>query len=262
MQKHSLRRCTLYSDLTIVTVTWNTWETYTKRLMETFFHYVDPSTYYEWIMVDNDSEDADEISDAMVKIPVAHRNKFTLARSDQNIQDLPQYNRVLRDFVQTPFVICLSTDVRIFKGTIPYIMTLLQSYDMVGTSGPSLPKGAEDPKIGGNWHWVPSLLVAREIDFDTTTHVQTHCFGVRRQAFLDVGGFWEPADGNFSDKGNLIAGEMSLSIRLRRADYKLGLKKMPFYHYGCKLGESMDDFDRGAGWPLDFPRIFTEEEDA
>lgn len=236
---------------TLITVTYNTWETYTSRLIEQVFHYISPDDYTEWIMVDNNSEDADKIAKAMLSFPDGHREKFTLIRSDQNISDLPQYNRIIEDSVKTEKIVCISTDMRIFKITLPFFVEMLDWYVLVGQAGPFLPKGAEDEKVGGNWHWVPRLLVKRGIEFDHTAHVQTHMFGVLRTPFLKVGGFWEPEDKNYNDKGNLICSEIVLSLRLRQSGYRIGYTMPPCTHYGNQQ-KNMDEYDRKRGWDLGF----------
>jgi hypothetical protein len=87
-------------------------------------------------------------------------------------------------------------------------------------------------------------------------HIQTWAFGISLKAFQVSGGFWEPEDGKFLDKGNLIAGEMSISIRLRQHNYVIGLcRPIPVFHYGnVPPKEGFDKFDSDRSWPV-FPRI-------
>jgi len=240
---------------TILTVTYNTWETFTSRLVSSFFQYVDPFAYKEWLVVDNASKDGEKISRAMKVFPLPHN--FTLIHSDVNIRDLPQYSRIINQFVRTEKVICISTDIRLFPHSIQLISTLLDYYDMVGIPGPYMLKGMHTEETGGGWHWVPKLLEDRNLDFDNTAHIQTHCFGIRRSAFLDVGGFWESPDNEFGDKGDLIAAEVYLGYKLRTKGYKLGFCSLPIYHYGnaAKSQDELDEFDRKRGWAVDFPRI-------
>lgn len=246
------------ADLTIVTVTYNTWETHTSRLIAQVFHYVDPSWYSQWIMVDNNSEDADKITAAMCRFPPEHRERFTLIRSDKNIGDLPQYNRIFERFVTTENIVGISTDMRIFRETIPWFNFLLEWYDLAGIPGYAIPKAvaADDDNP---LHWIPRLLVERGLEFDHTAHIQTHAFCVRRSAFLEAGGFWEPEDENYLDKGNLITGEIMLSIKLRKLGKRILAVTLPMYHYGNqKSAQEMNDFDRARGWDLGFIK---EEED-
>lgn len=240
---------------TLVTVTYNTWETYTQRLIEQVCHYINPNDYKEWLMVDNASSDGEKIDRNIDKIPIPHRQKFSLIRSDLNIGDLPQYNRVFR-FSSTDKIIALSTDIRICESTVNFFSRQLDTFDIAGTPGPNLPKGMENPAIGGNWHWVPKLLVERGIEFDYTMHIQTWAFGVRLNPFIVSGGFWEPEDEQFLDKGNLIAGEISGSLRMRQHGFKVGLCfPIPAFHYGNVLPkEGFNAFDQKMGWPA-FPRI-------
>lgn len=243
---------------TLLTVTWNTWESYTSRLIDQVFSFVDPTWYAEWIMVDSNSDDAEKIYKSMLTFPQKHKEKFTLVRSDMNMSDLPQYNRMIKEFVRSDTVVCISTDMRIFEDTIPWFALYLHFYDAVGMAGPALPKEHADKKVGGDWHWVPKLLVDRELDFDNTTHIQSHCIGLRTKPFRSVGGFWEPSDGNYLDKGHLITGEIMLSYKLRAAGYKLGLGAIPAFHYGNQMKdrELLDQFDTKANWPL--PRRIVE----
>lgn len=240
------------ADLTLITVTYNTWETYTSRLVAQVFHYVDPSWYSQWFMIDSASEDGDKIAKAMPSFPPEHSKKFTLVRSDVNIGDLPQYNRIIERFVATEKVVGLSTDMRIFRETIPWFNFLLDWYDLAGIPGPKVPRAVADMQEN-TWHWIPRLLVDRGLEFDHTAHVQTHAFCVRRSSFLEAGGFWEPDDGNFLDKGNLIAGEIMLSVKLRALKKRVLGISLPMYHYGNQMSvEQMCDFDREHGWEMGF----------
>jgi len=242
---------------TIITVTHNTWGTFTSRLISTLYTYTNSTDYSQWFIVDNNSKDGRELVRASKVFPIPHLLKLSIIHSDKNIGDLPQYNRIIDQFVETEKIICISTDVRIFRHTIPIMTTLLDYYDMIGVPGPNLPKGAHIPEVGGNWHWVPRLLEDRNLDFDSTAHIQTHCFGIRKSAFMDVGGFWEPDDENWLDKGNLITGEIMLGVKLRKAGYRLGICALPVFHYGNTMRslDEIDEFDRRHGWDVDFPRI-------
>ena len=133
---------------------------------------------------------------------------------------------------------------------------LLKFYDMVGMPGIALPKKAADKKLGGEWHWVPQLLIDRGLEFENTAHAQTHCFSIRKSAFLDVGGFWEPEDGNFLDKGNSISAEVWMGTQIRQAGRKLALANIPHFHYGNakRTWEELDEFDRKRGWETNFVR--------
>lgn len=241
---------------TIITVTYNSWESYTSRLVSAFFNYVSPDEYKEWIIIDNNSEDGPKLAKAVDSFPIQHALKITIIHSDQNIGDLPQYNRIIPRFVSTEKIICISTDVRIFKPTIFLLSNLLDYYDMVGPAGPAVPKECADPALGGTWHWIPALLIKRGLDFENTAHAQTHCFAIRKSAFLEVGGFWEPEDGNYLDKGHLISAEVYMGTKIRRAGRKLALAPVPCYHYGNQMSsyEEMDQFDKHRGWDTDFAR--------
>ena len=243
------------ADLSVVTVTWNTWETWTSRLLDQFLYFVDPNDYVEWIVIDNNSDDADHI-DSVVSEFGPHQEKFVLVRSPQNIRDLPQYDIAIRELVKTEKVLCLSTDMRICRETIPFFSSALDCYAMVGNRGPFLLDIQSDPEYGGPWHWIPKLLRDRGIEFDDTKHIQTHAFGIRRSAYIDVGGFWVGKGTKSGDKGDLIAGEMSLSIRLRRAGHKLGYSRPPMHHYGNEWGTA-DELDALNGWE-NFPRVFSK----
>lgn len=239
---------------TIVTVTFDTWSSYTSRLLASFFHYIQPTEYHQWIMVDSTSDDYEKIMEALPSFPAEHREKFMLLRKE-NVVDLPQYNRIIPN-LETEKVICISTDVRIWAITIKYISALLDFFDMVGEPGPFLSREGADKEVGGVWHWVPKLLVDRGIDFDYTPHVQTHCFGIRKSAFVDAGGFWVPEDGNYADKGNLISGEVSFGTRMLNSGHTLGLCTLPAFHYGnsYKTREELDNFDKKRGWLVPFKR--------
>jgi len=241
---------------TLITVTYNTWASYTSRLLASIIRYVESEDYAEWIIVDNNSDDGEKLARAIMSLPIEHGLKITLVHSDQNIGDLAQYNRIIPKFVRTERVICISTDVRIFKPTVFILSNLLKFYDMVGTPGISVPRAYADKEIGGDWHWVPQLLIDRGLEFENTAHAQTHCFSIRKSAFMDVGGFWEPEDGNYLDKGNSISAEVEMGTRIRRAGRKLALAKIPCYHYGngLKTREEIDEYDRKRGWSTDFVR--------
>lgn len=240
---------------TVVTVTWNTWDTYTSRLFEQFFYYVPSNAYSQWIVVDNDSDDADQIQVAMSAFPSEHRDKICLLRCDANIGDLPQYNRVIEGFVESERVVCISTDMRLFGDVVSGLSSALDECAIIGKGGPVVSRCEKGP-----WHWVPRLLLERGIhDFEVTAHVQTHCFAVKRRPFLEVGGFWEPPVpdtefGGYLDKGNLITGEMMLSLKLIRAGYKIQPATFPAYHYGngMKSRSEMDAFDAARNWDLSF----------
>ena len=241
---------------TLITVTYNTWESYTSRLVSMLFHYVKPDEFEEWIIIDNHSDDGSKIARAINSFPIEYAIKLTLIHSDQNLRDLPQYNQIIPRFVRTEKVICISTDVRIFRPTVFLISNLLDFYDMVGPPGPAIPRECANSEFGGDWHWIPKLLVERGIDFINTAHAQTHCFGIRKSSFLEVGGFWMPEDKNYADKGSLITSEVYMGTKIRRAGRKLALAPIPCYHYGNGMGtyEDMDRFDQHRGWDIDFPR--------
>jgi len=247
------------ADLTLITVTHDTWDTYTSRLAEQVFRYVDPDSYAQWFMVDNASPDGDKIAKAMTSFPPEHRRKFTLVRADENIGDLPQYNRVVDRWVGTDAVLCVSTDMRIFAETVPWFNFLLSLYDIAGMPGPKIPKSVADDE-DNPWHWIPKLMLDRGFDtFEDTGHIQSHCVGFRREPFQDVGGFWEPEDRNYLDKGNLIASEMILSIKMRNAGYRMLAVNVPMHHYGNQMSlQDMQDFDRARGWDVFWD---TEEEE-
>lgn len=244
------------ANLTIVTVTWNTWNTWTARLVDQVLYFINPDDYTQWIMIDNNSDDADHIDKAVAEFG-PHREKFVLVRSPNNFRDLPVYDLAIRKLVETEKVLCLSTDMRIFKETLPFFSGALDQYAMVGNRGPYLLRSQADPELGGEWHWVPKLLEDRGMEFDDTKHIQTHAFGVQRSAYLAVGGFWLTEKTREGDKGDLIAGEMSLSIRLRAAGYQLGYAHAPMFHYGNVWG-AQDEIDWRNGWEP-FPRRFSQD---
>jgi len=238
----------------LVTVTCGTWETYTERLIRMLSYFTEPDEIECWIICDNDSSDA-------ARLRACHNSWASLSivpvYAVENIGDLPRYNRLLRDVCTSPLVICISTDCRVFgddwvrKFVAPFERDA--SIAMVGYPGPGHNMGPAhaDPQIGGVWHWIPKLLADRGIPFDTCEHVQTHCFAVRRDAFLDVGGFWTP-EADFLNKGHLIAGEIAMGVKLRQAGYKLSYEPPHVYHYGnaAQSAEALDSFDRVAGWSI------------
>lgn len=246
------------SDVTLITVTHNTWESYTQHLIANVFQSVDPELYEDWLIVDNNSGDADKVAGVMSRFPKEHRNKISLIRSDKNITDLPTYNRVIPTFVRTKKIICISTDMRLFPGAVETLINALDKFDIAGNGGIDITKGQADPIRGGEWHWVAKLLVDRGIDFDRTTHVQTHCCGIKRDPFVEVGGFWEPESGPSMDKGDLICGEVVLSYRLRIAGYKIGRGLFPAYHFGnsMKTLEEIEQFEGNLRWE-EIPRLET-----
>lgn len=238
----------------ITTVTYNTWETYTERLIRMVEHYTVKEQLLDWIIVDNNSADWTPLKQCEIALP---NRKI---REDENIGDIPRYNRQFEWYHsrELDFAIALSTDVRLI--THDWVEHIMRPFDdlqvaMVGRLGPSGmgPRHA-DPEVSGGWHWVPKLLVDRGIEFDDCAHVQTHFFAIRLSAFNEVGGFWEPEDKNYLEKSNLIAGEVSLGAKLTKAGYKLSNQAPPHYHYGNQAASQgdLDDFDRQAGWKVDF----------
>lgn len=239
---------------TIITVTYDTWETYTKRLVEQFLYYIKPNQYEEWIIVDNNSSDRNPLLE-LVDSGIVPKLRVLLCQD--NIADLPRYNDVIPKHTNSEFIICISTDMKIFKNIIPWFMQgFLEGYDMIGCPGPKLQREHADKEKGGPWHWVPELLVVRNLEFDNTEHIQTHCFATRKSVFKEVGGFWVPPTGPTMHKGDLISGEMYYSIKLRRAGYKLGPSLIPAHHYGngLKTYQAILDYDKKHGWG-DVPRL-------
>lgn len=236
---------------TLVTVTYNTWETYTERLLRMVEHYTQPTDIVEWVIVDNNSGDLTQLKQREMVLPV------TIEAAEENINDIPRYNQVFSE-LDGEFAIALSTDVRIV--THDWVEQMMHPFTdplvaMVGRLGPGgMGPQHADPAVGGGWHWVPKLLVDRGIDFDDCSHIQTHFFAIRLSVFQDVGGFWEPEDGNYAEKSNLIAGELSLGAKLTKAGYKLDGNGAPHYHYGNQAASQgdLDAFDRQAGWDVEF----------
>jgi hypothetical protein len=238
----------------LITVTYNTWETYTERLIRMVLKYTDPYEIHGWVIVDNNSGDwtqLKKLKNSAVIIPWLE---------SENIGDIPRYNREFRYYEARGFThaIALSTDVRLLsKDWVQQIMRPFEDPQvaMVGRRGPGgMGPQHADPSVGGTWHWVPKLLVDRGIEFADCSHAQTHFFAVDLKKFVEVGGFWEPEDCNFLEKSNLIAGEVSLGTRLTAAGYKLEHHMPPHHHYGNQAVSQgdLDEFDRNAGWEVDF----------
>lgn len=215
-------------------------------------HFTSPDDIESWVICDNHSDDFEKL--------VGYKNyklPHMITSALDNIGDLPRYNDIIPEF-STDIAIVLSTDCRVLdrdwisKFLAPFADPMVA---MVGKQGPGSNMGPEHAgSKGGSWHWVPKLLVDRGIEFDNCTHIQTHAFAVRKIAFEEVGGFWTPSDGSYLDKGNLIAGEMAFSVKLRKAGWKLNYDMPSIHHYGNQApnAQSLDDHDRRAGWPVDF----------
>ena len=238
---------------TLVTITYNSWGVYTKRLIEMVEHFTSPDDISEWIFCDNNSDDACCLARHRFNLPT--RRIF----AEDNYGDLPRYNTLIPEFVKSDVAIIISTDCRIHSNTwVPEFVAPFEddSVAMVGAVGPgkNMTPAHSDPAVGGSWHWIPQSLLDRGLEFDTCHHVQTHCFAIRTAAFDQVGGFWEAQHPEKGNKGHLIAAEIEFSVRLRRAKWNLS-HGMPFvYHYGngAKTRESLDEFDRAHNWRIDF----------
>ncbi len=236
---------------TLVTVTYGTWHTYTARLIRMVEAYTRSGNISEWIICDNNSGDIEHLNKCGFSLPVR------LIAADENINDIPRYNRIM-ETVEDDFVIFLSTDMRLFgPGWVQEFLKSFQQSDVgiVGAPGPggNMTKEHADPAVGREWHWIPKLLVDRDIPFDICAHVQTHCFAVRTEAFRDAGGFWVP-EGEYGVKGHMIAGEISLSVRMRGCGWRLNHSPPRMHHYGnaAKSCAELDNFDRSRGWRIDF----------
>lgn len=238
----------------IVTVTYGTWDTYTKRMLDMVDYYTSPHWVNQWTICDNNSSDWERLKDYKPKRQPGLR--VSLIPAQENIGDLPRYNILFRKS-SAEVIVVISTDVRIFSREWinqfkkPFLLD--KRVGMVGPRGPGINMGPEhaDPAVGGGWHWIPQLLVDRGIEFDNCGHVQTHCFAVRKQAFLDAGGFWVP-EANFLDKGHLVAGEVSMGARMRAAGWKLDFNPPRMYHYGSAAAsaEALDGYDGSRGWKV------------
>jgi GT2 family glycosyltransferase len=213
-------------------------------------YYTNPDDVHEWIICDNNSSDAE-------KLPTSISIPLRVWRAYENIGDLPRYNAVM-PIIETDFAIFLSTDMRILSHDwVNEFMLPFEDHRVaiVGAAGPGAgmtPRHA-DPAVGGEWHWIPKLLVDRGIEFTDCAHVQTHCFAVRTAAFRDVGGFWAD-ESNFLSKENLIAGEISFSVKLRAKGWKMSHRHPAMHHYGNQAASqhSLDEYDRSRGWEVNF----------
>jgi hypothetical protein len=70
-----------------------------------------------------------------------------------------------------------------------------------------------------------------------------------------VGGFWEPADGVIHGKGDLIAGEVYLSVAMRAHGHGIQFTRFPLHHYGTaramtETDATLNAFDTQRGFPL------------
>jgi GT2 family glycosyltransferase len=237
-------------DVTLITVTYAEWHTYTKRAIRMVEHFTDPNEIELWIVCDNGSPYKEELEAHEFSLPVVK------VYADENVGDLPRYN-ALMELVTTDYAVVISPDVRIFSNDWLGKLIAPFSDESVAIVGPPGPGAEMTPSHagskGGSWHWVPKLLVDRDIPFDTCEHVQTHCFAVRTGAFRDVAGFWTP-EGEYTDKGHLMAGEISLSVYLRAAGWKLSNEYPRMHHYGsaAQSEASVDAYDRNAKWEVPF----------
>ena len=235
----------------LITVTFDTWDNYTRRMIRMVEHFTKPDDIRCWTICDNHSPDASRLMQRTFKLPTV----IVLGR--ENIRDLPRYNQLIEES-RTEFIIAISTDVRLFQ--YDWVQRFLAPFQdrrvgMVGCPGPGkgMTPAHADPAVGGKWNWVPKMLVDRNIPFDHCEHVQSHCFAVRRKAFMEAGGFWIPEQDLFN-KWNLIAGEVSLGPRLRAHGWKLNYDPPAMHHYGnrSKSEEQLDLYDRTMNWEIAF----------
>ena len=231
---------------TLVTVTYNTWDTYTERLCQMVEQFTNPSAIQDWIIVDNNSDDWEHLVNRKMALPCIK------VHEEDNVGDIPRYNRVL-PYLDCQYAIIISTDVRIW--TYDWVEKFMEPFTdpsvaMVGKFGPgNMGPQHADPNIGGAWHWIPKLLTDRNIVFNDCSHIQTHFFAIDIDCFNAVGGFWEP-ESDYLIKGHLIAGEVSLGAKLTYAGYELSNAVPPHHHYGNQAASqrSLDEFDHANGW--------------
>lgn len=175
-------------------------------------------------------------------------------QGDRNLCDLPAYN-ILAQRVQTPDFVIFSPDTRLF--TPHWLSSLLglhrENYAAItGNPGPGW-NITEDNWKAEQWGWVGGLLALRGLRFVNCSHVQTWCCAIDTELFRKVGGFWKP-EGE-CHKGDLIAGEIYLSVCLSRAGGKLQYGMPPAHHYGTRNAdqpgalEALNAFDQDHGWP-------------
>lgn len=220
--------------ISLLTVTHNEY-VYIERFFRMLDEYVDIECQHLVFDMNSDLEFLSILAEHLsTRNPKIHR---ILVRNNTNLWDMPAYNRLLQ-YRAKELAIALSPDTRIQAGAISKCVDNWKSeYGIMGPNGGmgDLTPHHADPEIGGEWHWVPRLLVERGVPFDNCGHIQTYAFMTSRGAWERSGGFWEPEDGVITGKGDLIAAEVSYSDRLRKAGYKPYAPSwwgQFFHHYG------------------------------
>jgi len=258
------------SDLTLFTVSYNHLRARLPRLLYSIDKYIG-NQYVEHIIWDNNSKDGTK-----GWLQSLNRPSTIAICSDRNINDLPAYNELAK-MCKTKYFMVINPNVRI---TGPFdTQAVLQSFEadpkliLAGSAGPCIKFADMASGIAGDWEWVPRFLWERDLvqdgDIDTM-HCQTHYFCASRENFLEVGGFeirnrrfdmrWpekrfdkKPVD--LLNKGNMISGEVGLSVRARRLGYHIAYISMPAQHY-FSAGQTVrvlddEDMERGLS-PLGY----------
>jgi hypothetical protein len=237
----------------LITINYGTWEIYTKRLIRMVEYYTNPDLVNKWFFCDNASSDIDLVTSYSFKLPT------TVILGKENINDIPRYNDIIHNYCTSDIIIAISPDVRIFDHG--WINTFTKPFNdmrvgMVGCSGPgaNMTPAYADYAVGGGWNWIPQLLIDRNIPFKTCEHVQTHCFAIRRKAFIDVGEFWTPSSDEFLSKGHMIASEVAMGTKMHNSNWKLNYEAPKMYHYGNKISskEELDAYDKSQGWRIEW----------
>ncbi len=259
------------SELAIATVTHNELHNKLPRLVYSVMKFIPYGVYMVW---DNASDDGTEFWLRSVPVP-----RLRVLRSEVNLYDLPAYNR-LANAVQVlgyKHLLFINPNTRIL-GRID-VEALLKPFRedeklvILGRPGPRVPKEKTIPEGMEDWRWCAQLLEERDFwepeDTDTA-HVQTFCFVVDVDKFIELGGFrfrnklfdvrepekrFPERSFDYTDKGNMIASEIEFSVRARRLGYHIGYAlPWPFYHYFSYRGsphsiEEMDEIDAKRGFP-------------
>lgn len=171
-----------------------------------------------------------------------------------NRYDTPAYNDV-QSLIKTPQFIVVSPDTRLIQQNWVEAFFTGLHYE-TGLVGPQGPGWNITPQnyAQSDWGWIGRLLVERNIPFDHCLHVQTWCFLAVSEVFRAIGGFWEAPAGTPVGKGDLIAAEISLSVKARAAGFGLSHLVPRMFHYGTRGADQMTeahlealDRERGFG---------------
>jgi len=235
--------------LSICTVTHNELCGKLPRLLYSIEKFIG-NDYHEHLIWDNDSQDGTydwliQMQKGEPRIKVFHGNK--------NLFDLPAYNKIA-DLCDADILLAINPNARIFEDVnVESLLTPFrdnESLMLLGRPGPTVRQEDATPHGVDGWGWVARLLTERDFwepgDVDTS-HVQTWCFLLDREKFLDVGGFrfrnqlfdmrWPEKRHaeksiNYKDKGVMISSEIELSVRAKRMGYEIAyMDPWPFYHY-------------------------------